>query len=395
MTSTLHVAMLIHDYLPHIGGAERQLATLAPALMAQGVKVSVLTRGRKGSPAFERIDGVDVYRAKLLPGKPFASLAYTAQTLTALARIRPDLLHVHGLFGTMTTGLAAKALSGLPMVAKLLRGGAGLGDIDRLRAKFYGKSRLRAIAEHVDGFIAISPDLIDELDAIGVEGSRCHLIPNGVDTNRFRPPEPVERRALRRSLDLEEDAPIVVFSGRLEREKRVDRLLSVWPEVTARHPEALLVIVGDGSQAARLRETAPDRTRFVGPVDHVSPYLRAADVFALPSLAEGLSNAVLEALACGLPALVSDIPGNRHLITHERNGLLLPIDDDRRLADTLAALIAEPDRRRELGSAGRELIERQYTLARTADRLVDLYRATLDARQLPAGLQKGEALTDG
>lgn len=395
MPSSLHVAMLIHDYLPHIGGAERQLATLAPALMDRGVKVSVLTRGRKGSPSFECIGGVDVHRATLLPGKPLASLAYTAQTLAILRRIKPDLMHVHGLFGTMTTGLAAKAMFGLPMITKLLRGGPELGDIDRLRAKLLGQKRLRAIARQVEAFVAISPDLVQELETIGIDRSRCGLIPNGVDIERFKPAEAEERAALRRSLDLPESAPVVVFSGRLEREKRVDRLLAVWPKVLARHPGAFLAIVGDGSQAASLREVSPARTRFAGAVEDVTPWLRAADIFTLPSLAEGLSNAILEALACGLPVAVSDIPGNRHLITPEENGLLLPIEDDQALAEALTDLIDAPDRRQRLGAAGRDLIERRYSLDRTADRLVELYRRALDPGPMPAVMPQTEALTDG
>ncbi|MGI9500428.1 MAG: glycosyltransferase family 4 protein [Geminicoccaceae bacterium] len=395
MTSPLYVAMLIHDYLPHIGGAERQLATLAPALMDRGIKMSVLTRGRKESPAFERMGGVDVHRATLLPGKPFASLAYTTQTLAALMRIKPDLLHVHGLFGTMTTGLAARATLGLPLVAKLLRGGPGLGDIDRLRAKILGQKRLQAIARQVESFVAISPDLIEELEAIGVERSRCHLIPNGVDIDRFRPAEAKEKTALRRTLDLPENAPVVLFSGRLEQEKRVDHLLTAWPMVLARHPEASLVIVGDGSQAAGLRQAAPARTRFTGAIEDVTPWLRAADIFTLPSLAEGLSNAVLEALASGLPAAVLDIPGNRHLITHQETGLLLPTDDGQSLADTLADLMDTPEQRERLGSAGRNLIEQRYSLDRTADRLVELYHRALDAGSIPAARPQTEALTDG
>lgn len=395
MTLPLHVAMLIHDYLPHIGGAERQLATLAPALMDRGVKVSVLTRGRQGSPAFERMGGVDVYRAALLPGKPLASLAYTAQTLTQLRLVKPDLLHVHGLFGTMTTGLAARAMFGLPMVAKLLRGGPSLGDIDRLRAKLLGGKRLRAIARQVEAFVTISPDLTLELQAIGVDKSRCRLIPNGVDIDRFKPVEAEEKSALRRSFDLPENAPTVVFSGRLEKEKRVDHLLSIWPKVLARHPEAFLVIVGDGSEAANLRKAAPARVHFAGAVEDVAPWLRAADIFTLPSLAEGLSNAVLEALASGLPVAVSDIPGNRNLITHQKTGLLLPTDDDESLAGALADLMDTPDRRERFGAVGRDLIKRRYSLACTADHLVELYHTTLDARQIPTAMQKSEALTDG
>jgi glycosyltransferase involved in cell wall biosynthesis len=373
--------MIIHDYLPHVGGAERQLAALAPLLIERGVAVTVLTRGKLGLPRRERIRGVDVHRAPLLPGKPLASLAYTVATLGALRRLQPDLLHVYGLFSTATTALLAARFLDAPILVKLLRGGPGLGDIDRLRQKLFGAARLGRIRRQVDGFVAITPDLGNELLEIGIPPERCHVIPNGVDSERFRPASEQERRALRAGLDLAPEAPLAVFSGRLESEKRVDRLLRLWPRLRRDHPDATLLVVGDGREAPALQAAAPAGVRFAGAVDDIENYLRAADVFALPSIAEGLSNALLEALATGLPAVVSDLPGNRRLVTHDMDGLLVPVDDEPGLEDALGRLLGAPDLRARLGSAARQKIERDFALAATADRLVDLYRDLLQRRQ--------------
>ena len=381
MTSPIRVGMIIHDYLPHIGGAERQLASVAPYLIERGVDITVLTRHQPGLPFRETMGGVAVHRGLMLPSKPLASMSYMLSTLAALRRIKPDLLHVYGLFSTASTAILAKNLLGVPVVLKLLRGGPKLGDIDRLRQKLLGHWRLEKICGRVDGFITISTDLADELHAIGVPASICHEIPNGVDTDRFRPIGSSERAELRHTLGLPPEAPIVVFSGRLEKEKRVDRLLRLWPRIRDQHHDATLVIVGHGSQTKSLAANAPPGVLLIGAVDDVSPYLRTADVFVLPSIAEGLSNALLEALACGLPAVVSDLLGNRQLIDDGVNGFLVRLDDEAGLLQTLSQLLTNPLLQSYLGRAARSRIEQDYTLSQTADRLVGLYRTLLDQRR--------------
>ena len=117
-----------------------------------------------------------------------------------------------------------------------------------------------------------------------------------------------------------------------------------------------------------------DLVTFAGESDRVVESLLLADIFILPSRAEGISNALLEAMACGLPVVVSDIPGNRDVIEHQHNGLCFGVDDPDSLAECLLLLLNQPDLRAQLGVNARRTVEKNYSMNYVADRYAKLYR---------------------
>ena len=371
----LRVAMIIQSYLPRLGGAERQLAALAPLLRMQDVELHVLTRRYPGMAPRASVDGIPVLRTPAFGGKVLASLLYTAMTLFHLRRLQPDVIHAHELLSPATTGVLAKRLWGTPLVAKVLRGGH-LGDIAKLRSRPGGQRRLAALRANVAAFITISEEIDRELAEAGIPAGRRVFIPNGVDTAKFAPTTPAEKQQARAALSLPE-APVALYSGRLASEKQVDVLLSVWPAVRAAHPEATLLVLGDGSEAARLRRLASPGVRFIGRVDDVTPFLRAADLFVLPSATEGLSNALLEAMAAGLPPIATAVGGAPDLIDGDANGLLVPPGDAGALEHALLSLAGDRARQRSLGRQARARIVTTYSLANVAARLRALYERVL------------------
>src|SRR5687768_17273455 len=166
MPPTIRVAMLIQRYHPHIGGAEQQLAALAPLLQARDIEVTVMTRRYPGLQPFETVKGVPVYRLPIPGPKPLASMAFTLFALPLLRRLRPDVIHAHELLSPTTTAVAAKRLLGIPVVAKVLRGGE-LGDLAKLKRKAFGQGRIRNFQKHVDAFVVISREIDAELAEIG------------------------------------------------------------------------------------------------------------------------------------------------------------------------------------------------------------------------------------
>lgn len=368
----IRVAMLIQGYYPAVGGAERQLAALAPRLQELGVRVHVLTRRMPGLESFEIVDGVPVHRLPCGGPKAIKSLTYTMSALAFLRRLRPDLIHVHDLYSPATTALAAKWLFGTPVVAKIPRGGP-LGDLARLRSRRLGARRIAWLRRQVDRFVVISREIESELEGIGVPGARRILIPNGVDTAHFAPVAAEQRSALRRHLDLPE-TPIVVYTGRLAPEKRLEDLVAIWPEVRARHPAAQLLLIGSGDQRAALARVAGEGVRFVGPVLDVAPYLQAADLFVLPSSAEGLSNSLLEAMSTALPCVATAVGGGPELLDGGEAGRLVPPGDTAALGRAVLSLLDEPARRSALGRRARERIETHYSLSAVAERFPELYR---------------------
>jgi len=379
MKEPICVAMIIQRYYPHVGGAERQLAAVAPLLEAQGVKIHVITqRNNANLKPFEVIDGVPVHRLPMLGPKAAASLIFTLVALPLLRRLRPHLIHAHGLFSPATTAVAAKRLFGIPIVAKVMRGGS-LGDLTHLRRETLGEQRIAAIGRGVDTFITISREIDEELAEIGVLSDRRQFIPNGVDVERFSPLSADQKRDLRVSLGLP-DGPIAIFTGRLDPEKRVDHLISIWPVVRKNHPEALLLLLGTGSEEAKLKQLAGAGVQFLGRVEDVAPYLQAADLFVLPSATEGLSNALLEALAAGLPTVATEIGGASDVIEHGSSGWLIPPDDVPALQEGILTLLADADRRNCLGHRGRERVVEHYALPATASHLRELYDHLINGR---------------
>ncbi len=192
MTQPIHVAMIILDYYPRVGGAQTQLAMLAPLLQAQNIQISVLTRRFPGLAAYEMVDGVPVYRLPAFGPKPVAAFSFTMTALRWLQQNRPDLIHAYSFLSPLTTAVIAKRLLHIPVIAKVLRGGL-LGDVYRLERKPFGSYRLAQYREHVSAFPVISAEIDAELERIGVPEAKRHFIPNGVDTVRFASATPDQR----------------------------------------------------------------------------------------------------------------------------------------------------------------------------------------------------------
>jgi glycosyltransferase involved in cell wall biosynthesis len=366
--------MLIQRYHPHIGGAENQLRSLLPRLQARGVRPLVITRRLAGTSSVELLDGAPVYRFAARGSKLRAGSEYVGSALSFLLRRRReiDVLHAHELLSPATVGLLAKWCGGPPLLVKVLRGGE-LSDLRALRRRPLGALRWAAYRRSVDRFVAISSEIERELLGEGIPAARVTRIPNGVDVDLYQPVAPGGQPALRAALGLR-DAPTVIYAGRLAPEKRVETVLEAWPAVRARVPDAQLLVVGDGPSAPALRARATDGVRLLGAQDLVSPYLRASDVFVLPSVAEGLSNAMLEAMACGLPCVVHAHGGALDAVEDGVSGVFLADESVGAVTAALVRLLAHADARLEIGACGRAVVVDRYSLDSVADRLAALYR---------------------
>ena len=362
--------MLILEYHPITGGAQQQLASVAPLLSAGGARVEVWTRAVRGLPRSERIAGVPVRRL----GHPGAGAAasFTAEAAIRLAQSRPDVLHAYSLFSPAAVALFAGRVLGIPTVVKMLRSGP-LGDAVRLRRKPFGVWRAASLARGIGRFVAISREIDAELADLGVAADRRCFIPNGVDVERFRPASDLERAELRARLGVG-DRRLAIYAGRLVPEKRVEDLLAAWERVRLALPCSELAVLGTGACEAELRRAAPAGVRFVGDVPDVAPYLRAADAFVLPSSAEGLSNALLEAMAAGLPVVATAVGGTVDLIEPGESGWLVPPGDRIALADAIGSVLRDAGLRERLGESARRRVISAYSLPVVASRLLELYR---------------------
>ena len=378
MSRQITVAMIIQDYLSHVGGAQGQLASLGPFLQAHNVKVSVITRRYPGLATRDVVDDVDIFRIGSPGKKNFASASFTLMALPVLKRIEPDIVHVHGLLSPLTTGLAGKRLTGVPLVAKVLRGG-NLGDLHRLKTKLFNAARIEWMRKSVDTFLEISDEIDRELADIGISARRRERLPNGVDTYKFSPVSETEKRSLRKYLNLPEDGLICVYTGRLVVEKQVHHLIQVCEQL---HPELLLLILGSGPQADTLRDIASQNVRFIGFTDQVDVYLKAADVFVLPSSTEGLSNAMLEAKAAGLAVVATNVGGAPDVIEHGVNGWLVNPEATDSLKAGLREVLRDDELRRTLGTSARQKMVEEFAFPVIARRMRQVYDRLLDSHSV-------------
>jgi glycosyltransferase involved in cell wall biosynthesis len=367
----LRVVMVIQSYLPRLGGAEKQLAAVCRELREQGLEPSIVTRRYPGMSAFETIAGTPVYRVPAPQPKALAALCYLFFGYFRIRSLRPQILHAHELLSPTDLGILAKRSLGCPLVVKVLRGGA-LGDLDKLHHRRGGEARIQRLRQHVDIFLTISREIEAELAAEGIDPARCRFLPNGVDTHIYQPVDVRTKKEIRATLGLP-DGSICLFSGRLAPEKGLDTLLESWKKISAGHPQAHLLLLGSGPQEAALRKMAGERVIFGGYVPDPCLYYQACDIFVLPSQTEGLSNAMLEAMACGLPVVATRVGAAQELNPKGENGRLVPAGSAQELAQALDFFLSNPAEGRRMGANGRNFIQNAYSLDQTLARLMAVY----------------------
>ncbi|MGD0265460.1 MAG: glycosyltransferase family 4 protein [Candidatus Methylomirabilota bacterium] len=361
------------------GGTERQARAVCGALAARGHQVSVLTR--KTSGVGQAVAGVTVHaRIWTLDWVRLFGTTYLGTAIYHLVRLgrRADILHAHQLYLDAIAALLAGRILRLPVVAKMVGAGPG-GDLDRLQSATGGSVLLRLL-HGLDAVIAPSQACRQELLTAGFSAQRIHIIANGVDTSLFRPEPGLEPS---RPLPFGE-GPVVVYTGRMVEAKGLLELVDAWSLLLREVPDAHLALVGSGPLEAELgrRADAPPlagRVLLTGEVPDVRPHLRAASAFVFPSWAEGLPNALLEAMAMALPCVATDIGPIADAAINGEEALLVPVRSPRELAAALARILTQPALAARLGRAARKRVEAEFSLERAVDVLEALYR-TLTSR---------------
>lgn len=365
----MRVAMVIQNFHPGIGGAERQLLQVAPLLQARGVEVHVLTRRHAGLSAFEEVAGIPVHRLPAPGGNARASLTFTVSAQPLLRRLAPDLLHAYELLSPTTTALLAKAWLRRPVLGKVL----SAGELAYLSTRPQGRRRLAASLRRVDRFHVVSDEIDAALSRLGVPPERRARVRNGVDARRYRAPSTSERLGHRAALGLSSDVPVAVYTGRLSPEKGVRELLSAWHQVRAQHHQAVLLVVGEGAEEGRLRAAAVPGVQLTGAAPDVLTHLQAADVFVLPSRTEGMSNSLLEAMATGIRVVATAVGGTVELTRSGRLAQLVKPGDPAGLARALAEALALRDQPDPLSAERRARVVDDFSLDATAASLAALY----------------------
>ncbi len=374
------VLLVTNEYPPErTAGTALSTRFLAEELAARGHRMTVVVNTRGTAAARESIDLLEVIR--LRPFRvPMTRMAQRAALIVNIAlRTRPDIIQGQSLSCGFLALVAGRRL-GIPAVVYV----QGL-DLYQSGA-WARRTYIRWALTYCDGVATVTPDL--QAKARALSGREGAVIPHGL---RLRASHQLDRQAARSQTDLPQGIPVLLFAGRLISLKGVVHLLRAMPRVLAACPEARLVLVGDGEERPRLEQVTRElhlveRVSFVGAREHeeVIRYMRAADIFVLPSLIESFGIVLVEAMSCGLPIVASNIMGIPAVVEDGVNGFLVPPGDEAALAARMIRLLFDPVERTEI--AGRNVQKAAgYTLPRIADRFLKLWEAARAARN-PRGL---------
>jgi glycosyltransferase involved in cell wall biosynthesis len=359
------------------GGTQRHLQQVLGLLDPARFEVHVYTL-RSGGEVEEELRDTGVPVTSLPVGTRLAtprSLRAIVGAARALRRARVDIVHGYQWRPALVAAVVGR-LAGVPL--RLASKRSLTGDDTQARRAW------RRIAREVDTVIVNAEALRVEGERLGMR-CRWALLRNGIDAERFRvvPPGPAARAAI----GLDPDRPVVGTVGRLEDRKGHAQLLDAVQALAAdrngRAPQ--LLVVGDGPLRDTLVAQArmlgiADRVRFTGTVGDVRPFLAAMDVFVLPSWAEGMSNALMEAMAAARPVVATAVGGNVEVLGEAHTGVLVPAGDPRAIAEAVGALLGDPERAFRLGSAARDSVERRFTARAGVAGLERLYEERLGVR---------------
>jgi glycosyltransferase involved in cell wall biosynthesis len=356
-----------------LGGAENAMFMLLESLDREQWRPTLLLEDAPGTePLAERAAALAVPVRRLAP-MPLGLEG--ARRLPALARLlrreRPDVFHAHMSSPVACKwGLAAALAARVPAVL----GTVQVGGYEPPKRSAYWQ--LRALAQGVDRYLAVSRDIARELvERLDWPEAKIEVVHNAVDRRGFEVSAPP---GLREQLGASKPRPLVLTPARLDAQKGHRTLF----EAIAQVPDAVFVLAGDGPEREPLETLAKElgiaeRVRFLGRRDDVPQLLATCDVFALPSLYEGSSLAVLEAMAAGVPIVSSAIGGTDELIEDGSSGLLVPPGNAEALAAALRRLLDDPGLRERLAAQARERIELDLTRERMAARVTGAYRELL------------------
>lgn len=388
----MKVCMVVPFFPPIFSGAGQLVYDFGRLLPEQGVEVRIVAVNTGGLPSEEWMAGMHIERITPLALGGRKRPLVLLQLAWYLWRCRREfqVLHLHGayfpLFGV------------LPLIRPLgkktvLTFHDPEGDMPELIPnRVLGNLQIR-ILSRMDRFVHTTSLVSDSYRRTGLPMEKLRRIPCGIDVEqRFLPVDPAGKAALRCKLGLAPEAKIAVFTGAVVPRKGVDSLVEAWHRIIASCPEALLLVLGPLDTVEFAEEAGfvdqlkqriaqlglQESVRLMGRTDDVERYLQLADIFVFPSRRETFGIALIEAMACGLPCVVSTIQGvSTDIVDHQRDGLLVEQENPEAFAKAVLQLLGDPAMSKELGQRAAEKVRREFSIASVSRKHRELYEELL------------------
>ena len=379
------------------GGSERSLAEMLPLFAEAGVAPVVVSLKHMEEGVQQEVvrQGIDV---RILPG---SALEQTRALRRILVAGRPALLHTT-LFAANLIGRFAAVGTAVPVLTSLVN--TSYAPV-RLRDPNITPWKLRLVqaadaltAPLTDHFHAVTQAVKEAgVRDLRIAPRRITVVERGRDPEWLGRPSAERRRAVRARLGLGDEDEVLLNLGRQDYQKGQRYLLEAFERLASERPRLNLLVAGrpggaTGELERRLGRMAhADRVRFLGHRGDIADLLAAADVFVFSSLFEGIGGACIEAMALGLPVVCADLPGMREVVEDGESGLLVEPASAAALAEATGAILEDPERAAAMGQRGREIFERCFTLERSAERMVALFRHVADRRRTGAAMPAADA----
>lgn len=351
-----------------VGGLENGVVNLINQMDPSIFDHVILCLNRSGEMG-KKIERKDVPIFQL--GKDKADYLLPIKLARLFRRILPDIVHTRNW--SAVDGIIGARLSGVPIV---IHGEHGREASDPDGTNIKRNLLRKSLSPFVNQYITVSSSLLKWLkDVVGIPSRKITLIPNGVDMSKFnniyKDDTGCRIGDTRRGLT-------IGSVGRLDPVKDFQTLIKSFAQLTRRYPHIRLELVGDGSCRASLEKLVKelriqDQTTFWGWRTDPAHILKGFDVFVLPSIAEGMSNTILEAMATGLPVVATAVGGNPEMVVDHETGFLVPAQSSDRLAEAIECYIVNSDLAKRHGDAGRRLAEEHFSLQRMVAGYEEIY----------------------
>lgn len=344
----------------------------AKKLVENGIEVHVLTQHNHGIPHEEIMDGIHVHRFKWLEPKEFRALVhfkglkdnlrlvtYIISLLFTLIKIvkkyKIDIIHAHSVIPTGLVSVVVAKILGRPSVIT----SHGM-DINNFDAKSTYGHLISFSLNHCDKAIAVSGNLAEKMKSLGINEDKIVILRNAVDTKIFKPSKNMD---LRHEYGIGGNEILILFVGYLDTFKGIFELVDAFYEINKENKNVKLMMVGTGPKKEELKEKVlklglGDYVMLIGavPSTKIHIYYQMADIFVLPSYTEGFPLSVLEAMACGMPVVATDVGGIHEIVKNGLNGFLVSPRKRRELTEKLNFIVNNEDLRKKFVSNSYEII---------------------------------------
>lgn len=388
----IKVCMLTYALPPEHSGAAKQAITLASKLALNGVEIFFVTQGNKAENLInQNVAGFRVIRIykETLFWKILAPLRFFFVLIKE--RRNFDIIHVHGVGYLAKIAVAYGLLFRKKVILKMTM----FGEDDAMSIKKGGYGAVDfwffTLASH---YIALTQSFYKSCLDAGISGSKVSLIPNGVDTDRFQPIAGERKIDLRTRLNIPLDKNVLVYAGLIRPEKGIDFLLDMISLVSSERRDTVLLLLGPIENWLPEREKefvreVLERIRtlsiqgivfYPGRVDNVNDYFQASDIFVSASYREGLQNVLIEAMACGLPPVVIEIPEvHKNILDDEREGFIIKERNLDSFSENIIKLIDDQELYKAISLAARKKVEEYYSISKVTESYLRLYHNLLSS----------------